>query len=124
MKKPSKIRKTFTRSNFADHNNSYVNPSKTTQPPRRNNQIHIFSQKWYLPKTSTNSVNFQDYSHPPQDHSENYPFFQQIRNKHQTPYYTNCLTSDDDGYFQQDIFAPFTQNITHKNLNNLKHPKL
>ena len=31
--------------------------------------------------TTTNSVNFQTNSHPPQDHSENYPFFQQNKNK-------------------------------------------
>ena len=52
--------------------------------------------------TTTNSVNFQTNSHPPQDHSENYPFFQQIKNKKQTPH-------DDDDYLQPDIFAPDTQ---------------
>ena len=32
------------------------------------------------------------------------------RNKQQTPYYTNILSSDDnDDYFQPDIFAPYTQ---------------
>ena len=54
-------------------------------------------------------VNFQENPHPPQDNSENYPFFQQNRNKQQTPYYTNYLSSDDDDYHQPDIFAPYTQ---------------
>ena len=67
------------------------------------------SNHWNLPNTSTNSVNFQNKSHPPQDHSENYPFFQQNRIKQQTAYYTNYLSSDDDYYYQPDIFAPYTQ---------------
>ena len=59
--------------------------------------------------TTTNSVNFQTNSDPPQDHSENYPFFQQNKNKKQTPHYTSYLSSDDDDYLQPDIFAPYTQ---------------
>ena len=74
MTKPSKTRKTFTRSSFAEHNYKYVNPSQTTQPHRRN------TQKWILPNTSQNPVNFQDHPYPPQDRSKNYPFFQQSRN--------------------------------------------
>ena len=73
------------------------------------NLNHVFSHYWNLPNTSTNSVNFQDNPHPPQDYSENYPFFQQNRNKQQTPYYTNYLSSDDDDYHQPDIFAPYTK---------------
>ena len=56
MTKPPKTRKTLKRSNFAEHNYNYVNPSKPTQPPRINNQNHIFSQKRNLPNTSTNST--------------------------------------------------------------------
>ena len=108
MTKPSKPRKTFTRSNFAEHNYNYAHSSRTNNPPRKNNN-HICSQYWDNPITSTNSVNFQINSHPPHDHSENYPFFQQNRNKKQTPYYTNYLSSDGDDYFQPDIFAPYTQ---------------
>ena len=33
-----------------------------------------------------NSVNFQTNLHPSQDRSENYPFFQQNKNKKQTSY--------------------------------------
>ena len=111
MTKPSKTRKTFTRNNFAEHNYNFVNQSKTNQYPRKNiqNLNHVCSHYWNLPNTSTNSVNFQENPHPPQDNSENYPFFQQNRNKQQTPYYTNYLSSDDDDYHQPDIFAPYTQ---------------
>ena len=56
---------------------------------------------------TTNSVNFQTNSHPPQDRSENYPFFQQNKNKKQAPHQTDYLSSDDD-YLQPDIFAPYT----------------
>ena len=58
--------------------------------------------------TTTNSVNFRTNSHTPQDHSENYPFFQQNKNKKQAPHHTEYLSSDDD-YLQPDIFAPYTQ---------------
>ena len=58
--------------------------------------------------TTTNSVNFRTNSHPPQDHSENYPFFQQNKNKKQAPHHTDYLSSDDD-YLQTDIFALYTQ---------------
>ena len=108
MTKPSKPRKTFTRSNFAEHNYNYAHSLKANYPPRKNNN-HVCSHFWDNPITSTNSVNFQTNSHPPQDHSENYPFFQQNRNKKQTPYYTNYLSSDDDDYFQPNFFAPNTQ---------------
>ena len=72
-------------------------------------QNHVYSRYWNLPNTSTDSVNIQDNSHPPQNYSENYPFFQQNKNKQQTLYHTNYLSSDDDDYYQPDIFAPFTQ---------------
>ena len=111
MTKPSKTRKTFKRNTFAEHNCNYVHQSKANQPPQKNmqNLNHVCSHYWNLSNTSSNSVNFQDNPHPPQDHSENYPFFQQNRNKQQTPYYKNYLSSDDDDYHQPDIFAPYTQ---------------
>ena len=109
--KPSKTRKTFTRNTFAEHNYNYAHQQKTNQPPRKNTQNlnHVCSHYWNLPNTSTNSVNFPDNPHPPQDYSENYPFFQQNKNKQQTPYNTNYLSSDDDDYHQPDIFAPYTK---------------
>ena len=108
MTKPLKTRKTFTRNNFAEHNYNYVKHSQTTHPPQINTQNHLFIQKSTFPTTSTNSVNFYDYPHPSQDQIENYAIFQQKRNKQQTPYYTNYLSSDDDEYYQPDIFAPYT----------------
>ena len=110
MTKPTHTQRTFTKSNFAEHNYNYVNPSKTTHPPRIQKQNHLFSQKSNFLMTSTNSLNFHDYSHPSQGHSESFPFFQQNRNKQQTPYHTsNYLSSDDDDYYQPDIFAPYTK---------------
>ena len=58
--------------------------------------------------TTKNSVNFQSNQYPPQDHSENYPIFQENKNRKQTPHHTDYLSSDDD-YLQPDIFAPYTQ---------------
>ena len=58
--------------------------------------------------TTTNSVNFRTNSHPPQDQSENYPFFQQNKKKKQAPHHTEYLSSDDN-YLQPDIFALYTQ---------------
>ena len=116
MTKPSKTRKMFTRSNFTEHNCNYVNPSKTNQPLRKNMQNNVCSQYWNPPNTSNNSVNFQDYPHPPQDHSENCPFFQQNRNKQRTPYHTIYLSSDDDDYYQPDFFAPYTQEYSTQRL--------
>ena len=90
---PSKTRKQFTRNTFAEHNYNYAHQPKINQPPRKNTQnlnlIHVCSHYWNLPKTSTNSVNFTDNPQPTQDHSENYQFFQQNKNKQHTPYNTN-----------------------------------
>ena len=108
MTKPSKPRKTFKRSNFVEHNYNYAHSSKANYPPRKNNN-QVCSHYWEKPMTTTNSVNFQTNSDPPQDHSENYPFFQQNKNKKQTPHYKSYLSSDDDDYLQPDIFAPYTQ---------------
>ena len=49
--KPLKTRKLFTRSNFAEHNYNYVNPSQTAHPPRRSTQNLLFSQKSNFPNT-------------------------------------------------------------------------
>ena len=107
MTVPSKPRKTFTRNTFAEHNYNYAHSSKTNYPQRKNNN-HVCSHYWDNPMTTTNSVNFRTNSHPPQDHSENYPFSQQNKNKKQAPHHTDYLSSDDD-YLQPDIFAPYTQ---------------
>ena len=50
-----------------------------------------------------------DNPQPTQDHSENYPFFQQKKNKQHTPYNTNYLSSHDDDHYQPDTFAPSTK---------------
>ena len=105
---PSKTRRTFTRNTFAEHNYNYAHSSKTNYPPRKPDNNHISSHHWNNPMTTANSVNFQTKSHPPQDRSENYPFFQQNKNKKQAPHHTDYLSSDDD-YLQPDIFAPYTQ---------------
>ena len=107
MTVPSKTRKSFTRNTFAEHNYNYARKQRTNQPPRKNNN-HVCSHYWDNPMTTTNSVNFRTNSHPPQDHSENYPFFQQNKIKKQAPHHTDYLSSDDD-YLQPDIFAPYTQ---------------
>ena len=111
MTKPSKTRKPFTRNTFAEHNYNYAHQPKTNQPPRKNTQNlnNAFSHYWNLPKTSTTSVNFPDNPQPTQDHIENYPFFQQNKNKQHTPDNTNYLSSDDDDHYQPDIFAPYTK---------------
>ena len=108
---PSKTRKPFTRNTFADYNYNYAHKPRTNQPPRKTpqNLNHVCSHYWNLPKTSTNSVNFPDHPQPTQDYSENYPFFQQNKNKQHTPYNTNYLSSDEDDYHQPDIFAPYTK---------------
>ena len=108
---PSKTRKPFTRNTFAEHNYNYAHQPKRNQPPRKKTQKsnHVCSHYWNLPKTSTNSVNFPDNPQPTQDHSENYSFFQQNKNKQQTPYNTNYLSSDDDDQYQPDICAPYTE---------------
>ena len=94
----------------------HTNKKQINPPPRKNTQNlnHVCSHYWNLPNTSTNSVNFPDNPHPPQDYSENYPFLQQNKNKQQTPYNTNYLSSDDDDYYQPDIFAPYTREYRTK----------
>ena len=108
---PSKTRKPFTRNTFAEHNYNYAHKPRTNQPPRKNTQNlnHVCSHYWNLLKTSTNSVNFPDNPQFTQDYNENYPFFQQNKNKQKTPYNTNYLSSDEDDYHQPDVFAPYTK---------------
>ena len=67
MTVPSKTRRTFTRNTFAEHNYNYAHSSKTNYSPRKNNNNQIRSQYWDNPMATTNSVNFQTNSHPPQD---------------------------------------------------------
>ena len=107
MTKPTQKRKTFTRSNFAEHNYNYVNTPQTTQPSRTNTQNHLFSNFFQIfQQPSSNSVNFHDYPQISQKQSETYQFFQQKknniqqnRNRHQKSYYTpNYLSSDDDEF--------------------------
>ena len=86
MTKPSQKRKTFTRNNFTEHNYNYFNRPQTTQPSRTNTQNPLFSQKSNLPPPSSKSVIFHDYPQFSQDESENYPFFQQNRNRQHTSY--------------------------------------
>ena len=61
MTKPSRPRKTFTRSSFAEYNYNYTHSSKPNHLHRKNNN-HVCSNHWNLPNTSTNSVNFQNNS--------------------------------------------------------------
>ena len=105
---PPKTRKTFTRNNFADHNYNYTHPSKTSYQPRKNFSNYTRPRNWDNPMAPPNSVNFHTNLHPPQDRSENYPFFQQNKNKKQTSYQMDYLSSDDD-FLQPDIFTPYNQ---------------
>ena len=87
-------------------NKKQINPPP---PKKTQNLYHVCSHYWNLPNTLTNSVSFPDNPHPPQNYSQNYPFFQQNKNKQQTLYNTINVSSDDDDYYQPDIFAPYTK---------------
>ena len=52
---PSKTRKPFTRTTFAEHNYNYAHQTKTNQFPQKNTQKlnHVCSHYWNLPKTAT-----------------------------------------------------------------------
>ena len=117
---PSKTRRTFTRNNFAEHNYNYTHSSKTNYPPRNNNNNQIRSRYWNNPMATTKSVNFQANPHPPQDHSENYPFFQQNKNKKQAPHQTDYLSSDDD-HLHQIYLHHIPKNIADKECRNHIH---
>ena len=110
---PSKTRKTFTRNNFAEHNYNYTHPSKTNYQTQRNFNQYTKPRNWDNPTAQYNSNNFQ--TNPPQDRSENYPFFQQNKNKKQTSYQMDYLSSDDD-FLQPDIFAPNTQDYRRQGI--------
>ena len=107
MTKPTQKQRTFTRSNFAEHNYNYVNKPQTSKPPRTNPQSHLLSQRQNFQQSTSNSVNFKDNPRISKDPSENYPFFQQKKNnklqnqnKHEIPYYTpNYLSSDDEDFY-------------------------
>ena len=78
MTKPSKTRKTFTKKkHFCRTQLKLCTSIKNKSTPKKNTKIlnHVCSHYWNLPNTSTISVNFPDNPHPPQDYSENYPFF-------------------------------------------------
>ena len=112
---PPKTRKTFTRNNFADHNYNYTHPSKTNYQPRKNFSHYTRSRNWDNPMAPPNSVNFQ--TNPPQDRSENYPFFQQNKNKKQTSYqmdyYPQMMIS-----YNQIYLHPIIKNIVDKEYRN------
>ena len=124
MTKPLKTRKTFTRSVFAEHNYNYVTLSKTTHPPRRNTRNHFFSQKSNFSNTSTNSLNFHDHPHPSQDHSKNYPFFQQNKKNNKHPIIQAIYHPMMTIIINQIFFQHIHKNIVHKNLDKLKHLKM
>ena len=110
---PPKTRKTFTGNNFTDHNYNYTHPSKTNYQPQRNFNQYTKPRNWDNPTAQYNSKNFQP--NPPQDRSENYPFYQQNKNKKQTSYQMDYLSSDDD-FIQPDIFAPNTQEYRRRGI--------
>ena len=86
MTKPSKTRKTFTRNTFAEHNYNFVHQSKTNQthpppPPKKYakpkpRMFSLLEFSKYIDQFSK----FPKNKHPPQDYSENHPFFQQNNN--------------------------------------------
>ena len=124
MTKPSRPRKTFTRSNFAEHNYNYTHSSKPNYLHRKNNN-HVSCNYWNLPNTSTNSVNFQNNSHPPQDHSEKIiHFFNKIKvdNKHPIIpiiYHQMMMT-----IFNPTFLHHIHKNIAHKDHDNRSHPEI
>ena len=83
MTKPIQKQKTFTKNNFAEHNYDYVNRPQSSELFRSNTQNILFSQRQNFQQATTTSVNFHDYPRTSQDQSENYPFFQQNKNKKQ-----------------------------------------
>ena len=85
MTKPTQKQRSFTRSNFAEHNYNYVNKSQTSKPSQTNPQNHLFSQRQKFQQPTSNLVNFNDNPRIPKDPSGNYPFFQQNKNSKQ-PY--------------------------------------
>ena len=83
MTKPIQKQKTFKRNNFAEHNYNYVNRPQLSKPFRSNTQNILFSHRQNFQEATTTSVTLHDYPRTSQDQSENYPFFQQNKNKKQ-----------------------------------------
>ena len=115
MTRPPKLRRTFRRNNFAEHNYNYTHPPRTNYSPRKPKNNHVYSHNCYRPTTTNNSINFQPNQHPTQDFSENYPFFQQNKNRQQKSHHTDYVSSDDDHL--PDIFT--YKSIEHENHNIL-----
>ena len=104
-----------------------TNQEQTNTPPpqQKNTQNlnHVCSH-WNLPKTSTNSVNFPENQQPTQDYSENYPFFQQNKNKQhthiiQTIYHLKKMIVTNQIFLHHTL-----KNIAHKDHDKLNHPKI
>ena len=118
---PSKTRRTFTRNTFAEHNYNYAHSSKTNYPPQKPDNNHISSHHWNNPMTTANSENFQTNSHPPQDRSENYPFFFnkiKIKSKHLIIRITYHLMTI---IYNQIFLHRIPKNIADKEHKNLIH---
>ena len=117
MMKPIQKQRTFTRNNFAENNNNYVNRPQTSKSFRPKTQNQLFLQRQNFRQSKTTSVNSHDYPRISQDQSENYSFFQQSKNNEQNPgkhSSPNYLSSDDDDYYQPHFFAPYTQKYRAK----------
>ena len=112
MTRPPRPQRTFTRNNFAEHNYNYTHPPRTNYSPRKPNNNNVYSRNWERPITSNNPTKFQPNQRSTQDYSENYPFFQQNKNKQQKPHYTEYVSSDDDHL--PDIFEPYLQEYRHR----------
>ena len=107
MTQLSKPKKTFTRNNFAEHNYNYTHPPRPHYSPGKFNNNHVYSHNWNRPTTTNNPENFQSNQHHPQDHSKNYPFFQQNKNRQKKSHHTDYVSSDDDRL--PDIFETYLQ---------------
>ena len=60
MTKPPQKQRTFTRSNFAEHNYNYVNRSQTSKSPRTNPHNRSFPQRQNFQQQTSNFVNFNE----------------------------------------------------------------
>ena len=80
MTKPTQKQRTFTKSNFAEHNYNYLKKSQTSKPPRTNPQNHLFSQRQNFQQPTLNSVNLNDNPRIAKNPMEIYQFFQQNKN--------------------------------------------
>ena len=85
--------------------------------------IDLLSQarKNFRPQNSNDDTAIteqSDYVWDPEWSPENYPFFQQNKNKKQTSYQMDYLSSDDD-FLQPDIFAPYNQEYRGQGIQNV-----